>query len=343
MKEVIDAAVRKLKREANDRATGFVIGNTSDLFLQGRFYETPLRSTPELIYSGMIVRDVETAEKVARLIDGRVEYVFVDDEKKIRNIYYGPEDVGNIEQEVRKIVKRSTLLTYKGNDLAVESVDALVCNVLPAVSGSTVAVIGMGNFGSKVALKLVERGVHVAVHRRDQKKLRMISAGLNHIKSADTISEITPARTIAHACRGVRVVIGITNEKGVITRDTLKLADPAVVLVDAGKGCFHEDVASDPSFLIYRVDVSIMQKHIFLGLMHTHAHMQKSLGRRNIPELGATLITMGLLARPGEVIVDDIERPSLVIGIAARGGVLEKNTPRVQKRINEVKKILKIK
>ena len=49
-------------------------------------------------------------------------------------------------------------------------------------SATRVAVIGMGNFGSKVALKLVERGMHVAVHRRD-KPPRVISDRLNRIRS----------------------------------------------------------------------------------------------------------------------------------------------------------------
>ncbi|TSC69639.1 MAG: hypothetical protein G01um101456_70 [Parcubacteria group bacterium Gr01-1014_56] len=343
MKETVSTALKKIKKNARGRATAFVIGNTSDLFLSGRYYETPVRETPELIYGGVIARDVTTARAIAKLADGKVDYVFVDDEKKVRKIYYGGNDVGNIEKTVRGVIKKSTLLTYKGNDLAVEAVDALVCNLMPEVSGTKVAIIGMGNFGSKAALKLVERGVHVSVYRRDQQKLHTISVGLNQIKSKDTISKIIPVKSIVAACKGAEVVIGVTNEKSVIKKAMLKYAAPGVILIDAGKGCFADDVVEDPSFLIYRVDVSIIQKHSFLALIHTHAYMKKGLGRRNIPKLRVILISMGLLARKGEVIVDNIKRPTVVVGVAAGGGVLERNTPQIQKRIIEVKNFFKIK
>ncbi len=343
MKDTIHSTLKKLKKDARGRKTAFVIGNTSDLFQTGRWYETPLRETPEMVYAGMIVRDVATARAVARFVDGKVDYIFVDDEKKVRKIYYGTNDVGNIEKAVRSIVKKSHLLSYKGNDMTVEAVDALVCNLLPEVSGSRIAVIGMGNFGSKVALKLVERGVHVAVHRRDQSKLRTISRGLNDIKSQDTISKIIPAKSITEACRGADIVIGVTNEKEVITAKMLERAQSSVVLIDAGKGCFADDVVSDPDFLIYRTDVSIMQKNIFLGLIQTHTYFHKKLGRRTVPKLDATLISTGLLARKGEVIVDDIKKPKYVVGISAGAGVLERNTPQVEKRIAEIKRFFKIK
>jgi hypothetical protein len=283
------------------------------------------------------VRDVHTAQEVARLVDGKVDYIFVDDEKKIRKIYYGRNDVGNIEKAVRHVVKKSTLLTYKGNDLTVESVDALVCSLVPDVSGIKVAIIGMGNFGSKVALKLVERGVHVAGYRRDQKKLHIISNGINIIKSEHTISAVTVAKNITEACRDARIVIGVTNEKEVITKDMLRYTKTGVILIDAGKGCFAEEVVSDPMHNMYRVDISIMQKYIFLGLVRAHAHFSKPLGRRHVPELGVTLISIGLLARKGEIIVDDIQNPTAIIGMSAGGGVLEKNTPKIQKRLDKIR------
>ncbi len=341
MKEVI-AVLKRIQQEAKGRATAFVVGNTSDLFSTGRLYETPVRATKELIYGGVIVRDVTTARAVSRLIDGKVDYVFVDDEKKIRKIYYGPNDAGNIEKTLRGLIKKSKLLSYKGNDLTVEATDSLICTILPEVSGSRVAIVGMGNFGSKLALKLVERGANIAVYRRNQKKLHTICAGLNEIKSAHTISKITPTKSIPQACKGANMVIGITNEKEVITRDMLEGVAPDAILIDAGKGCFARDVTDDPARKIFRVDVSIMQKHIYVGLIRTYEHFSKPLGRRFVPELGVSLISMGLLGRKGEVIVDDIANPKSIIGISAGGGVLIKKNARVEKDIRKFKNFFKL-
>lgn len=336
MKKNIELLLEKIRSGAQGRATAFVIGNTSDSFTKGRMYDIPIRETGELIYGGVIVRDVETAAKVAKLVDGKVHYLFVDDEKKVRKMHYGSDDVGNIEKGVRGVVKQSILLTYKGNDLAVEAVDTLLGSILGEVSGKKIAIIGMGNLGSKVALKLVERGVQVSVFRRAQKRLHTIVAGLNAIKSEDTLVVVRAARSVASACAGADVVIGTTNEKGVITKAMLKGVAPGALLIDAGKGCFANEVTEDPTHLVYRIDVSMLQKHIFFGLIQMNNHYAKRLGRKVFAESGVTLVSIGMFARKGEVIVDDIDNPTAIIGISAGDGTLEKRTPRLQKRIDEL-------
>lgn len=342
MKKAITAQLSAIRKKAKGRATGFVIGNTSDLFNTGRYYETPMRETSELIYGGVIVRDAETAKTIAKLADGKVGYIFVDDEKKIRKIYYGRNDDGNIEKAVRNVVTTSTLISYKGNDLAVEAVDALVRGLVPTLHGNTIAIIGAGNLGSKIALKLVERGENIKAFRRNQKKLKVIVAGVNAIKSSYTKAKVASAPNITAACRGAYVVIGATNEKGVITKDMIRHARHPVILIDAGKGCFADDITSDPAHLVYRVDISIIQKHFFYSLIQAHRHFKKTMGRRHIPELSATIVTAGLLAGKGEFIVDDIKHPTQVIGISAGKGVLEKNTSSVLKSIKRARQFFKI-
>ena len=336
----VEKILEQICTSAKGRATAFVIGNTSDVFVEGRMYGTPLRETGELVYAGAIVRDVATAEEVARWVDGKVDYVFVDDEKKIRSIYYGPDDVGNIEKSVRGIISTSTLLTYKGNDLTVEAVDTLIGSIVGEVSGKKVALIGMGNLGSKVALKLVERGVHISAFRRNKQKLDTIVAGLNEIKPADTHARVTAADSIEHACANADIIIGTTNEKSVISMNDMQSAKPAAPLIDVGKGCFAQEVTEDPSRIVYRVDVSIVQKQAFLALMHTKNHYSKELGRRSVS--GATLVSAGIFGRKGEVIVDDIEHPTQIIGISAGDGTLEPSSDEVLKKISDLKSVLGI-
>ena len=342
MKKAIAAQLQKIQRSAKGRTTGFAIGNTSDLFPSGCYYEMPIRETSEFIYGGVVVRDVDTAKAAAALVQGKVDYVFADDEKKVRKIYYGANDDGNIEKAVHGVLTKSPLISYKGNDLAVEAVDVLVRSLVPSLRGNIIAVIGAGNLGSKIALKLVERGENIKVYRRDRKKLTTIVAGINTIKSQNTHAKVTAAPNIAAACRDAYIIIGATNEKGVITKDMIPPAKNPV-LIDVGKGCFADDVVADPTYRIYRVDVSIIQKYFFYSLVQAHEHFKKKMDRKFIPAIRTTIITMGLLARKGEVIVDDIDHPTQVVGISAGKGVLEKNTPRVQRQIDTVQKFFKIK
>ena len=84
MKRQIQVILKNIKKRAQGRVTGFSIGNTSDIFLEDNFYQIPIREADGLVYGGVIVRDVATAEAIAKLVDGEVDYIFADDEKKIR-------------------------------------------------------------------------------------------------------------------------------------------------------------------------------------------------------------------------------------------------------------------
>ena len=112
MQKDIETILKNIASRAKGRQTGFVIGNTSGIFERGRFYPIPLRETQTLMYGGVIVRDVTTALQIARQVDGRVDYIILDSEKKIERIYYGKKDVvGNIERHVRRETSKSKIVT----------------------------------------------------------------------------------------------------------------------------------------------------------------------------------------------------------------------------------------
>lgn len=344
MQKEIETILKNIISRAKGRPTGFVIGNTSGIFERGRFYPTPLRETHTLMYGGVVVRDVGTAVKIARQVDGKVDYVILDSEKKIERIYYGKKDAGNIERHVRKEISKSKIVTYKGNDLTVEAIDFLLGQIIGDLGALNIAVIGLGNVGSKIALKLVERGAYVRAYRRDEKKLKTIVTGLNLIKSEHTISYISKAKSIADACVRASVVIAAADARGIIRKKHLKLLDPSVTptLIDVGKGCFADSVVKNEAYTVYRIDVSMVQKHAFTALLETEEHYSKSLGRRTIPEHNINLVSLGLLGKHGEVIVDDINKPSMIVGIANGNGSLIKNTIKYKKALDKLKTLYSI-
>lgn len=344
MRKKIESIVEDITSRAKGRATGFVIGNTSGLFERGLFYTTPLRETHTLIYGGVIVRDVDTGVQIARMVDGKIDYVILDSEKKIEKIYWGKKDVGNIERHIRLEISRSKVVTYKGNDLTVEAIDLLLGQVVGDIGARQVAVIGFGNIGSKVALKLVERGAYVRAYRRDQKKLKAIVTGLNLIKSEHTISPITQARSIADACKGASIVIATADSRSIISEEHLKGLDRALapVLIDVGKGCFAENIVKGESYPLYRIDVSMAQKHAFAALLETAVHYGKSLGRRTLKSHNIKLVSLGLLGKYGEIIVDDIQKPSMIVGIADGKGSLMKHTGKFTKALKKLRSLYSI-
>ncbi|MBI3342084.1 NAD(P)-binding domain-containing protein [Candidatus Curtissbacteria bacterium] len=344
MQKDIETILKNILSQAKGRLTGFVIGNTSGIFERGRFYPTPIRETHALMYGGVIVRDVTTAIKIARQVDGRVDYVILDSEKKIEKIYYGKKDSGNIERHVRKEISKSKIVTYKGNDMTVEAIDFLLGQVIGDLGARTIAVIGLGNVGSKIALKLAERGAYVHAYRRDQHKLKKIVAGLNLIKSEHTISYVSSAKNIMEACAGASVVIAAADARGIIGIKHLKQLDENIepVLIDVGKGCFTDKVMENEAYTVYRIDVSMVQKHAFTALLETKAHYSKSLGRRTIAKHNINLVSLGLLGKRGEIIVDDINKPSAIIGVANGNGSLVKRTEKYAKALQKLKTLYAI-
>lgn len=322
----LDREIDRILEEVNclakqqGKLTGFCIGNTRKVNATGMYF-SPIRNTTKLVAGSAIVYEVAQAESIARLIDGRVDYVLVDTEKKISPERYGGQNVGNVERAVREIVRASKILTYKGNDLTVDSIEGLVVEVLSShprgLSGKKAAIIGAGNLGSKLALKLVERGMNVTITRRDREKLDTVVAALNFIKPLETIAKVSGSTDNLAAAKGADLLIGLTDGSPVISAEMIETLAPGAVLVDAGKGCFLPEaisLAERNDIPIYRADIRAgFEGHIGIALGTEHIVL-RSLGRKEIN--GVHVVSGGLLGRMNEVVVDNVHDPRYVYGLA---------------------------
>ena len=322
LNEEIEKIVLEVNRLARleSKLTGFCIGNTRKINETGLYF-SPIRRTSKLISGSAIVYEVSQAVAVARAVDGRVDYVLVDTEKKISTELYGPDNVGNVERAVRETVKHSRVLTYKGNDLTVDSIENLIVQILSTyprgLSGKRAAIIGAGNVGSKLALKLVERGMEVSLIRRDRVKLDAIVTALNIIKPSETIAMVSAGIDNLSIAQGVDLLVGLTQGTPVITRDMVNAVAPGAVLLDGGKGCCELDAirrAQEKNIPIYRADIRPgFEGHIGM-LLETERIVEYALGRTEFD--GVAVVSGGLLASHNEVVVDSIAEPHAVFGIA---------------------------
>lgn len=322
----IEKIIQLLIREARieNKLTGFCIGNTRKIDESGLYF-SPVRKTSRLIAGSAIVYEVSQAVELARAVDGRVDYVLIDTEKKISNELFGPDNVGNVERAVREHVKHSRVLTYKGNDLTVDSIEHMVVQLLSTfprgLGGKKAAIIGAGNIGSKLALKLVERGMNVSLIRRDKVKLEAIVNALNIIKPKETIAKITAGISNQSVAEGADLLVGLTDGIPVITRDMVDLLSPGGILLDGGKGCFDFHAikrAEEKNIPIYRADIRPgFEGHIFMAL-ETERIAECSMGRAIFN--GVQVVSGGLLAHLNEIIVDSVANPKAVFGVANGAG-----------------------
>lgn len=349
LNEEIERILGEVRRIAavQKKYTGFCIGNTRKDSATGLYF-SPIRNTARLVAGSVIVYSVAQASMIARHLDGVVDYVLVDTEKKISPELYGEDDKGNVERAVRESVKTSKILTYKGNDLTVDCIEGLVVQLLSTyprgLGGKRAAIIGAGNIGSKVALKLVERGMEVTMARRNESKLSAIVTAINYIKPKETIAVVSGTTNNSAAATGANLLIGLTDGVPVITAAMIQSLAPNAVVIDGGKGCFLRealDYAENHGISVYRADIRPgFEGHVGAAL-ETERIVTQALGRREIN--GVRIVSGGLLARTHEVVVDNVNDPRFVFGLADGSGDFIRNPSfserndiqRIQNYINE--------
>lgn len=343
--ELIDKVTKIAKAE--NKLTGFCIGNTAKIDDHGLYF-TPLRNTSFMVVAGVIVYSEKQAVEVTEFVDGRVQYLLVDAEKKIPASMSLSGEPANVERSVRETIKKSNLWIYKGNDLSVEAVDGLVMqltkNSLRGVGGKKVTILGAGNLGSKLALKLVERGGHVFITRRDKKKVKILSEALNLIKPSSTVAKVIGLTDNHKAAKGADILIGMSQGTPLITPQMIRGLSPGAFIIDGGKGTLQPAALKAAETLkipVYRLDISAVFEGLVSELWAIENIIEKRLGRRSL--CGQTVISGGLLGRHGEIVVDNISKPLVVYGMAnGRGDFIRNLSEKQIKSINSIERYIKV-
>ena len=340
----IDTIVQEARKRGC--SAGFTIGTTAKIGNRSLYF-TPLRFTSVLVTGGVIVYSEDEALDVARLADGRVEYILVDAEKKIPG-REGAASFADVEKALRQNVNKSTLWFYKANDLSVDAVDGLIAQLTKrdpiGLNGRRVAIIGAGNIGFKLALRFLERGANVTITRRNENVLTDIVRAINHVKPTYTVSCVEGTTDNAAAAFGAHFLIGTSAGLPAITAAMIDTLATNAIVVDVGKGVLFPDAiirANERGLTILRLDVTAA----FEGLVHhmkaVENILEKRFGRRIWR--GQTLISGGLLGAPGEIVVDNAHDPNVVYGVAdGRGDFVRELSAEQQEGLHQLKNAILI-
>jgi len=323
--DTIGQEFERLLTEKRGRCTAFSIGVQSHYRNATNFYLTPHRSGESVAYFGAVVRNVETAVQLAQIADKFVDYIFVDSEKKIAPKDYGENDVGNVEKAVSEQLRNAKLLTYKGNDLTAHSFDATLRALAPNLTGAKISVVGIGNLGAKISLSLVERGNNVCLFTADVQRANSIAKYINEVKPKNTIGICSFAERIEEAISGTNILVASSDKKGKISTSMVQSMEPLPafdrpLLFDVGKGCFDAEMSSLDKFPIFRIDVENFLTSEFENLIRL-LQLSNIQERFEIdPEL--RLVRQGVVGRTGEILVDNPQTPTKIIGVCDGEGNL---------------------
>ena len=311
----------------SDKKIVFSVGNTR-VPDSSSYYITPIRFIDNLLISGIVLFSETEGSVVFNLLDGNVDFIFVDCEKKSKNSQRG---FFNLERLSVELIVKSKLFFYKGNDLTVDSIDSFIFQFYKSskqlLGGKNILVVGVGNVGFKIALKLVERGANVFLKSRDHEKAKLLADTINLIKPSETISRVQ-----SHSIEVDYDTVILSHLKPLTDNDNVvKSLHSQALIIDVGKGCLtsHQiELLNDKNILSFRLDIG----ETFLNQIKLSL---SGIRKFNIPKskllsVGYSIIEPGIIGKENDIVVDSIEHPKVIYGICNGIGGLTTNIARAE-------------
>lgn len=332
VKEIAEKVAQEAKKSG--KISIFSIANTANRNNAPLLFPA-IRETDATIAGNVLVTSKEQIEQVLEIVDGLVDVILMDTEAKTAGFENG-------EKIFQKRVKKSRLLTFKPNDLTADALDALVAQIASPLSGKKAAVIGAGNVGSKIALKLVERGIDVVLTRRNKEALQKISDGINAIKPARELAKTSWTADNLEASRGVDLLIGVSNGVAVVTKEMVMAMQSSGTIIDVGNGALFPEAVQEANRRGIAV-LCLFTKPAYEGAIKTIFETQKLIQRINRRSIGSfSILSGGVLGEKGDIIVDDVRNPKRILAIAdGRGDVMpDIQDPSFRKNIEAVEAMI---
>jgi hypothetical protein len=263
-----------------------------------------IRLADGIMAGNLIFRETNLLPEIVKRFDGLVSQFFIDCEIK------AGIDMG---AATLRLIPSSRRHFFKPNDFTVESADEWVTQRVSNLEGAHVAIVGAGNIGAKLALRLAERGCVVRLVGRRIAIIEAVTQGLNAILRGS--GAVIACQSILDACAGADVIIGCTPGTAAIDIEAVTVSH-ASLLLDVGNGCFMRDAitAAKERGLLLEVLSPTAGWEGFLRRYVATRKLQKGLGRRQI-DSGAWIVSRGIMGATGDVLVDDISEPTRVIGV----------------------------
>ncbi|PFT87576.1 hypothetical protein COK81_20060 [Bacillus thuringiensis] len=285
------------------------------------FQVLPRREALGYTAVNFLVTALDQARECLLFIDGKVEYLLIDIEQK-QNV--------ELAEEARKIIKTSKITTCKPNDTTIESCDLLIRHHFKDnIENKSILIIGSGNLSTKMALRLAERQAEVSMHSRNYSKTKEITEALNLILPKYAQYSIYALKEIKERHETFDVMLSFLSAENVIREEYLRLINKDTLVIDGGINNFQSSFLTEAlkqGSACYRLDVRIAFLYNLLFLSsEVESFFTHVMGRRTLNEVD--LVSGGVIGRAGDIIVDKMNGPTQIIGIAdGHGGVKSRSS-----------------
>ena len=351
----ITERIAKVRQLNPNKKIGFMLGNTISLDPHAKAYATPVRDCGDIVILGAIVFNQIDAIVLAKKFNFDVDKFFVDIEKKIP-IDFEPNlslashfdininddnspQFGNISAAVRPFVPVEKFIGYKANDITVDAVWFFVSSFFGELSGKKIFIQGLGNIGSKLALKFVESGMSVSIISNNYERDSQITMSLNRIKNKSVLASVALVENKEFELINADLVVLATDVGGVFSKDDAKFSIKTSLVIDIGKGNLTEEALSEftrRSVPVWRADISEYLPVVISGFDRLSTYCNKNFGRNKISEF--FVVSGGFIGKKYDLIVDNLENPKFVYGVCdGLGGIIRDGDKKALKLIQNFK------
>lgn len=296
------------------------------------FAVLPRRVFEEIAISSFMVNDQKKLKELLSYFDGFIDYFYIDTELK--------QEI-NLYLIAQNVVKDSEVIAIKPNDTTLESLDILIRKKFnDNLIEKNILVIGTGNLGSKIMIRLAERQAKVFVKARTDHKADKIKTALNMFIPLYTnkIKKIEEANEIYFD-----IIISVISSEFTEEYAIKKHINNKTLIVDAGINNFR------PNFIkqllnngneLLRLDTRIALPYQMIKQNdYTQKFFNEVAGRKVIKN--TTIVAGGIIGEEGSVIVDQIKKPTQIIGIAdGSGGVKKNETIEENRKIKSIQQFI---
>lgn len=335
MQKILTQKIRLLEKESGimHLKKSIILLTTSQRFSED-FKILPFRYFCGYVGLPIAIQDNKIGMEITKKYSKKMDCVIVDIENKLPNCK-------NLIKNIMLVNKSPKLYTFKNNDLTADAAFSLLMVFFKILYKKRILIVGSGNIGSKLALKLIESGVDVFIINSSKKSSHKISESLNIIKSKNAKNDVIPI-TVDKIPSKLDCIIGFTRGTPVITLDMInKMRGKSGLILDGGTGTISREVIEESNLLnlnIMKLDTRMaFASHIEL-LIKSEELLKKIAGKKNFQKI--SIVAGGVIGKLGNIVVDNISNPTKIIGVADGNGRLLQNTKDYEENISEIKKLL---
>lgn len=279
---------------------------------------------------GFIIGSIEPVSEqdlveILKAVDGLVDGVLIDTENKA---YDGLA----FARVAAATLTKTPVLHYIHSEVWSRAVRNLILSLKRTVDGVQTVVVG-DNFA---ALRLVRTLAELGA--------RVFWLGPDHgstARSALSEYKVSSPHQVSFDPKGLldaEVLVGLEHREPVIQPDMISSLAGKAMVIDGGIGSLASgvvEICDRKGIQVYRVDLRPALAGEIVPIFGAHYLIAHTAGRKDIG--GVTVVAGGKIGQPGDIVLDSISNPSVVIGVADGTGGVQRTIP--SDKIDDVNRV----